>query len=81
LEEVAVTKMQEMKVVEAVFEQGSLRPLERLPLVERQHVWLTILLDEPTAQQLAQLATQSPSFQFLGDPVENLYSREDGQPV
>lgn len=70
-----------MKTIEAVFEQGHLKPLERLPLVEHQHVWLTILSEEPSAQQLAQLAAQSPSFQFLAEPAEDLYSLQDGKPV
>lgn len=72
-----------MNPVEAVFEQGHLKPLTRLSLAEHQHVWVTILplAEEPTAQQLAQLAAQSPSFQFLADPAEDLYSPQDGQPV
>ena len=70
-----------MKTIEAVFERGRLKPLERLPLAEHQHVWLAILPEEPTSQQLARLASQSPSFRFLADPAEDLYSPEDGQPV
>ena len=70
-----------MKPIEAIFEQGHLKPLVRLPLAEHQHVWVTIVSAEPSAQQLAQLAAQSPSFQFLAAPEEDLYSLEDGQPV
>lgn len=70
-----------MKAIEAVFEQGHLKPLEPLPLTEHQHVWLAILPEEPTAAQVAQLAAQSPSFQFLAEPAEDLYSREDGTPL
>ena len=69
-----------MKTIEAVFEHGHLKPLERLPLAEHQHVWLAILPEEPTSQQMARLASQSPSFRFLADPAEDLYSPEDGQP-
>lgn len=70
-----------MKAVEAVFEHGYLKPLVRLPLTEHQHVWLTIRPEEPSAQQLAQLAAQSASFQFLAEPSEDLYSPEDGEAV
>ena len=71
-----------MKPVEAIFESGCLKPLERLPLKEHQHVWVTILSpEEPTPRQLAQLAAQSPSFQFLADSAEDRYSLDDGQPV
>ena len=72
------------KPIEVVYEHGQLKPLERLPLKERQHVWVTILSDrseEPTVQQLAQLATQSLSFHFLANRVENLYSLDDGTPI
>ena len=72
------------KPIEAVYERGQLKPLERLPLQEHQHVWVTILADragEPTAQQLGQLAARSPSFQFLANPAEDLYSLGDGHPV
>ena len=70
-----------MKAIEAVFERGYLKPLARLPLQEHQRVWVTILREEPSATQLAQIAARSPSFQFLADPAEDLYAPEDGQPV
>ena len=70
-----------MQTIEAIFEQGHLKLLQRLPLKEHQHVWLAILPTEPMTQQLAELAAQSPAFQFLADPAENLYSPQDGQPV
>ena len=70
-----------MKPIEAVFEHGMLKLLQRLPLREHQHVWLTILPEEPSAQQVAELASQSPAFQFLADPQEDLYSLQDGQPA
>ena len=70
-----------MKAVEAVFQHGALKPLEALSLREHQHVWLTIVAEEPSSLDLAELAAQSPSLGFLGDPAEDLYSLEDGQPV
>ena len=70
-----------MTLIEAVFEHGRLKPVRPLPLVEHQHVWLTLLLEEPSTQALGQLAAQSPSFQFLADPAEDLYDLEDGEPL
>ena len=70
-----------MTPIEAIYEHGQLKPLRRLTLAEHQHVWLAILPEEPMAEQLAELAAQSPSFQFLADPAEDLYSLTDGQPV
>mgnify|MGYP001617429507 CR=1 FL=1 len=70
-----------MQPIEAVFEHGMLKLLQRLPLREHQHVWLTILPEEPSAQHLVELAAQSPSFRFLGNPQEDRYSLQDGRPV
>ena len=71
-----------MKLIEAIFEHGRLKLLKPLSLKEHQHVWVTILsADDLPASQLAQLAARSPSFQFLADPAEDLYSPNDGQPV
>ena len=70
-----------MKPIEAIFEHGRLKPLRPLPLKEHQHVWLAVLTEEPSTKQLAELGAQNPSFRFLSDPAEDLYSSEDGQPV
>jgi predicted DNA-binding antitoxin AbrB/MazE fold protein len=70
-----------MKPIEAVFERGNLKPLRPLPLAEHQHVWLAILTEEPSARHLAELGERDPSFQFLAEPEEDLYSPEDGNPV
>ncbi len=73
--------MKMRKAIEAIFEHGHLTPLQRLSLSEHQHVWLMILSEETSTQDVARLAAQSPSFQFLANPEENLYSPQDGQPV
>jgi predicted DNA-binding antitoxin AbrB/MazE fold protein len=70
-----------MRPFEAVFEQGRLKPLQRLPLSEHQHVWVTILSDDLLATHLTRLAAESPSLKFLADPAEDLYSPDDGEPV
>ena len=70
-----------MKPIEAIFEEGRLKPLQRLPLTEHQHVWLAILTEEPSSEELARLASEDPSFSFLQDSREDLYSSKDGQPL
>ena len=71
-----------MKPIEVVFEGGHLTPLQKLPLAERQHAWILLLPQEELASQdLARLAAKSPSFQFLVDPAEDLYSLKDGHPL
>ena len=73
--------MKKTTTVEAIFEHGHLKPLERLKIAEHQHVWLLILPEEPLGPALTQLAAQSPSFQFLAEPAEERYSLNDGHPV
>jgi len=70
-----------MKPIEAFYEHGHLRPVGSLPLREHQHVWLAILTEEPSSDELARLASEDPSFSFLKDSREDLYSSQDGQPV
>jgi len=70
-----------MKPIEAIFERGRLKPLHPLRLAEHQHVWLAILMEEPSAKQLTELGEKSPSFRFLAEPQEDLYSPQDAEPV
>ncbi len=41
----------------------------------------TVFEQELPAQEVAKLAAKSPSFHFLADPAEDLYSLHDGQPL
>jgi len=72
-----------MKTIEAIFEHGHLKPLERLPLVEHQHVWVTIQArpDDLPALGIASLGAGNPAFDFLADPAEDVYTLEDGEPL
>ncbi len=70
-----------MKPIEAIYQRGQLQPLAKLPLQEHQHVWVMIVSEEPTAWDLAQLAAQSPSLEFLSDPAEDLYTPNEGTPL
>ncbi len=76
------------QIVEAVYEKGLFRPLSEVHLPDRQRVRLVFLLegeaalaDDLPAWALAALAEQSPSFDFLADSREDIYSLEDGEPV
>ncbi len=52
-------------VIDAVYEKGMFKPAA----------------DDLPAWALAKLAEQSPSFAFLADPREDVYSLQDGEPV
>jgi predicted DNA-binding antitoxin AbrB/MazE fold protein len=76
------------QVIDAIYEHAMFRPLVDVHLPERQRVkiaivseeWVTSIDDLP-AWALAALAEQSPSFTFLADPREDIYSLDDGEPV
>lgn len=62
------------------------KPLADVHLPERQRVKIVFVpedrvtsVDGLPALALAMLAEQSPSFDFLADPREDIYSLEDGE--
>ncbi len=68
------------RTIRAVYEGGGLRPVERIDLPEQGEVTLVILDDDVAADAIAQLAASGGSFDFLSDPAEDIYTREDGEP-
>lgn len=69
------------RTVRAVYEGGVLRLLERVELPEQGEVTVVILDDDVPSDAIAQLAMSGGSFDFLADPCEDIYTREDGEPV
>ena len=69
------------RTIRAVYDHGVLRPLERLDLPEQGEVTVVILDDDVPSDAIAQLAMSGGSFDFLADPAEDVYTREDGEPV
>jgi len=84
----AQPKCSMLQIVDAIYEKGMFRPLTEIYLSERQKVKIVFMpegmappADDLPALALAVLAEQSPSFAFLADPREDIYSLEDGEPV
>jgi len=74
-----------MRTIEAIYQDGVLKPVETLNLADHARVKLVLLPidvgeDIPTVA-LHELAAQSGSFDFLADPGEDVYSLEDGEPI
>jgi predicted DNA-binding antitoxin AbrB/MazE fold protein len=72
-----------LKIIKAVYENGLFHPLESVSLPDRTEVKLVFLSleDDLSSLALAKLAEDSPSFAFLADPREDMYTLEDGEPV
>ena len=69
------------KTIRAVCDHGVLRPLERVELPEQAEVTIIILDDDVPSDVIARVAMSGGSFDFLADPAEDIYTREDGEPV
>ena len=84
-----------IQVVEAIFEDGRFRPLERVLLKERRRVWLAFVVIQEKENEVSyaargnnlapllmtKLAEQGGAFDFLADPAEDIYSPKDGEEV
>ena len=70
-------------VIKAIYEGGVLRPLSEVRLSEHEEVEIIILQegDDLPAWAILGLAQVSESFSFLSSPEEDIYSRQDGEPV
>jgi predicted DNA-binding antitoxin AbrB/MazE fold protein len=67
--------------VRAVYDHGVLRPLAPVDLPERGEVTILIVEDDVPAGAVAALAASGGAFGFLARPEEDVYTREDGEPV
>ncbi len=69
------------RTIRAICDHGVLRPLEQVELPEQGEVTIIILDDDVPSDVIAQVAMSGGSFDFLADPAEDIYTREDGEPV
>lgn len=67
----------------ATYENGVLKPSQKVNLKEHQKVKITIspIEEEFSANLLAKLAEQGKGFDFLKDQKEDIYSLSDGEEV
>ncbi|MDD4985193.1 MAG: antitoxin family protein [Dehalococcoidales bacterium] len=67
------------RTIQAVYENGVLKPLHKLDLPDRETVELLILEDDLPPSLLAQVAHKGGSYNFLSRSGEDLYTAEDGE--
>ena len=77
-----------IRTVNAIYENGLFRPLGDVDLPNQERVRLLFLPESEVASDddlstwaIALLAERSPSFAFLADPREDIYTLEDGEPM
>ncbi len=70
-----------MSTIQAIYENGVLKPLQKLDIPERQRVEIIILADDLPSSLIAEIAEQSGSYTFLSHPSEDIYTIEDGEGI
>jgi predicted DNA-binding antitoxin AbrB/MazE fold protein len=67
------------RTIQAIYEDGVLKPLRKLDLSEQQAVEILILDDDLPASRIAEAAGKSGSYNFLDHSGEDIYTAEDGE--
>ena len=77
------------ETIDAIYENGVLRPLRKLAMHEGQRIRIIVErgakdgssdADEAEREWLRAIA-RNPAFAFLNDPEEDVYTLEDGAPL
>ena len=70
------------QTVKAIYENGVLKPLQKIMLPNHKKVLLEIIDSEDISTHiLMKSAERSPSYIFLKKQAEDIYSRKDGKPL
>jgi len=67
--------------IQAIYENGVLKPLQKLALPEQQRVEIFVLADDIPSSLIARIAEQAGSYKFLDHPGEDIYTAQDGKAV
>ena len=66
------------KTIKVIYENGILKPLEKLEISEHEKIEIIIITNDVPSSTIAQTAENGGSFDFLKEPIEDIYSLEDG---
>lgn len=69
------------QTIEAIYENGVLKPLQKLDIPEHQRLEIFILEDDLPSSLIARVAEQGGSYDFLRHPDEDIYTTDDGEEV
>jgi len=66
--------------IQAIYEEGVLKPLRKITLPEHKKVILRILdVEDISLNRISEVAYKSESYKFLKRKSENIYSLTDGK--
>jgi predicted DNA-binding antitoxin AbrB/MazE fold protein len=69
------------QTIQAIYENGVLKPLQKLNIPECQRIEILILQDDLPLSLIAHAAEQAGSYDFLYHPDEDIYTIEDGEEI
>ncbi len=77
-----------VQVIDAIYEQNAFRPIRKVDLPDKKRVTIVVYSEDTVPVEedlptwaLLRLAEGSPSYAFLDDPGEDIYSLNDGEPL
>lgn len=71
-----------MRMIRAIFRDGSLIPLDPVDWPENTRLTVALLdADDLSPEALTELAAKGGTLDFLGDEREDIYSESDGEAV
>jgi predicted DNA-binding antitoxin AbrB/MazE fold protein len=76
---VKVTMMR--RTVHVIYENGVLKPVEKVDIPEHRTFEILILDDELPLSLIARVAEQGGSYDFLKHAAEDIYTADDGEAV
>jgi predicted DNA-binding antitoxin AbrB/MazE fold protein len=69
------------QTIHAIYENGVLKPLDKVDIPERRTLQILILEDDLPLSLIGRVAEQGGSYDFLHNAAEDIYTRDDGQAV
>ena len=67
------------RTIQAIYENGVLKPMNKLDLPEQQRVEILILEDDLPTSLIAEVAHKAGSYSFLSSVGEDIYTIKDGE--
>jgi predicted DNA-binding antitoxin AbrB/MazE fold protein len=69
------------QTIHAIYENGVLKPLDKVDIPERRTLQILILEDDLPLSFIGRVAEQGGSYDFLHHAAEDIYSADDGEAV
>ena len=69
------------QAIQAIYENGVLKPLRKLDIPEHQRLEVLILEDDLPSSLIARIAEEGGGYDFLHQPNEDIYTMKDGEEI